>query len=116
MLTCYLKYGPAATVPECRDMATSMGTSDILLLKNHGVLTAGRSIAEAFTRLWYITKAAEIQVQAMSSPNAIEAVELIDQKTVKYYKNSRFIKIVADSEFAHQMRLVDRDLPGYNDM
>ena len=52
----------------------------------------------------------------MSSPNAIEAVELIDQKTVKYYKNSRFIKIVADSEFAHQIRLVDRDLPGYNDI
>ena len=32
-------YGPAATVAECNDMATSMGTTNILLLKNHGVLT-----------------------------------------------------------------------------
>lgn len=109
-------YGPAATVPECREMATSMGNSDILLLKNHGVLTTGRTIAEAFTRLWYITRAAEIQVQAMASPHAMEAVELIDDETVEYYKGTKFIKIVADSEFAHQVRLVDRDLPGYDDI
>ena len=52
----------------------------------------------------------------MSSPNAVEAVELINPKTVKYYKKSPFIRIIADSEYAHQMRLVDRDLPGYDDI
>ena len=52
----------------------------------------------------------------MASPHAVEAVELIDDETVEYYKGTKFIKIVADSEFAHQVRLVDRDLPGYDDI
>lgn len=34
----------------------------IMLLENHGVVTVGETIADAMFRLWYVTKAAEIQV------------------------------------------------------
>ncbi|SAL60229.1 aldolase II superfamily protein [Caballeronia udeis] len=38
----------------------SIGDKDYLILRNHGLLTTGRSIAEAFTRMYYLNKACEI--------------------------------------------------------
>ena len=42
-------------------------SNGILILRNHGVLTCGLTVAEAFTRLYYIHKAAAIQVKTMAA-------------------------------------------------
>ena len=44
--------------------------SGILILRNHGVLTCGLTVAEAFTRLYYVTRASAIQVKAMAAAAA----------------------------------------------
>jgi len=55
-------------------IAAALGDADVLFLKNHGVMVAGASIAEAWDDLYYLERAAEVQVKAMSSGRALKAV------------------------------------------
>lgn len=55
-------------------IAAAMGEADILFLKNHGVMVAGASIAEAWDDLYYLERAAEVQLKAMSSNQALKPV------------------------------------------
>ena len=45
----------------------SIGSKDYLILRNHGLLTTGRSVAEAFTRMFYLNRACEIQLATLSA-------------------------------------------------
>ena len=42
-----------------------------MILRNHGVLTAGRTIAEAFVLMFYVEKACEAQILAQSTGSAL---------------------------------------------
>ncbi len=55
-------------------IAEAMGDADILFLKNHGVMVAGASIAEAWDDLYYLERAAEVQIRAMSCNRALKPV------------------------------------------
>jgi len=48
-------------------IAAVLGANDILFLKNHGVMVCGPNIAEAWDDLYYLERAAEVQLKAMSS-------------------------------------------------
>jgi ribulose-5-phosphate 4-epimerase/fuculose-1-phosphate aldolase len=52
-------------------IAAAMGDADILFLKNHGVMVAGASIAETWDDLYYLERAAEVQLKAMSCNQAL---------------------------------------------
>jgi ribulose-5-phosphate 4-epimerase/fuculose-1-phosphate aldolase len=55
-------------------IARAMGDADILFLKNHGVMVAGASIAEAWDDLYYLERAAEAQWRAMNSNRPLKTV------------------------------------------
>jgi len=55
-------------------IAETIGDADILFLKNHGVMVAGASIAEAWDDLYYLERAAEVQLKAMSTNRPLKAV------------------------------------------
>jgi ribulose-5-phosphate 4-epimerase/fuculose-1-phosphate aldolase len=55
-------------------IAQTIGDADIVFLKNHGVLVAGESIAEAWDDLYYLERAAEVQLKAMTSNRPLKAV------------------------------------------
>lgn len=48
-------------------IAESMGDANIIFMRNHGVLVAGASIAEAWDDLYFLERAAETQIKAMST-------------------------------------------------
>jgi len=52
-------------------IAGTMGDADIVFMKNHGVLVVGPTIAEAWDDLYYLERAAEAQVKAMSTGRAL---------------------------------------------
>lgn len=56
-------------------IAASMGQADIVFLKNHGVMVTAPSIAQAWDDLYYLERAAEVQLKAMSSGRALKAIE-----------------------------------------
>jgi ribulose-5-phosphate 4-epimerase/fuculose-1-phosphate aldolase len=46
----------------------------VLLLGNHGVIVVGNSVAEAFDELYYLEKAAEVQVLALSTQRPLAVI------------------------------------------
>ncbi len=55
-------------------IAASLGGADVVFLKNHGVMVVGASAAEAWDDLYYLERAAEAQLLALSTGRALEAV------------------------------------------
>ena len=59
--------GLALDAAEGDRIAATMGDADIVFLRNHGVMVVGPTIAEAWDDLYYLERAAEVQVHAMST-------------------------------------------------
>ena len=63
--------GLALTESEGVRLVGHLGNHPAMLLRNHGTLTVGRTVAEAYVVMATLIKACEIQVAAFSSPNLI---------------------------------------------
>lgn len=48
-------------------IATAMGDADVVFMRNHGVMVTAPTIAMAWDDLYYLERAAEVQVKAMST-------------------------------------------------
>lgn len=59
--------GLALDAAEGDRIAAAMGEADILFMRNHGVMVTGPSIAEAWDDLYYLERAAEVQIRALST-------------------------------------------------
>src|ERR1700712_1541533 len=59
--------GLAATLQEGERLAALMGKQTILFMRNHGVVTVGATVAEAYRRLYKLERACRTQVLAMST-------------------------------------------------
>jgi ribulose-5-phosphate 4-epimerase/fuculose-1-phosphate aldolase len=55
-------------------IAAAMGQSDIVFMKNHGVMVVGPSIAEAWDDLYYLERACEAQRLAMATGRPLKPV------------------------------------------
>ena len=66
--------GLALDNAEGERIARAAGTADVLMLKNHGPLVLGPSIAEAWDDLYYLERAAEVQLKAMASGRPLQRV------------------------------------------
>jgi len=63
--------GVALSEAEGTRLTCNLGHYPAMLLRNHGTLTVGRTIGEAYVVMATLIKACEIQVAALSSPNLI---------------------------------------------
>jgi ribulose-5-phosphate 4-epimerase/fuculose-1-phosphate aldolase len=59
--------GPSMRLDERARLVKSMGDKDAIILRNHGLLTVGGTIPEAFIRFWRLNRACEIQLAAQSA-------------------------------------------------
>lgn len=67
--------GLALDDAEGERIARAVGDADVIMLKNHGPLVLGPSIAEAWDDLYYLERAAEVQLKAMASGRLLKPVE-----------------------------------------
>ena len=56
-------------------LCQAMGNNKVYFHANHGVIVAGKSVAEAFDDLYYLERAAEIVVKAMSTGRPLKIIE-----------------------------------------
>src|SRR5215471_4506800 len=54
--------GPAINPEEGARLARVIGDKSILFMANHGISTVGPTVAEAYARLYYIERAAQVQL------------------------------------------------------
>ncbi|MFV3129058.1 class II aldolase/adducin family protein [Niveispirillum sp. KHB5.9] len=59
--------GIATDLDERERLVADLGTKNILLLRNHGTLAVGSSIATAFLRIYFMERACEAQVHMLSA-------------------------------------------------
>ncbi len=57
--------GPAVDPQEGERLAKVIGDKTVLFMANHGITTMGESVADAYDRLYYVERAAQVQIYAM---------------------------------------------------
>ena len=85
----YKEFGGLGFEEESKKMANCIGNHNILLLANHGILTAGPTVAQAFDDLYYFEKACETYITALSTGKKLniaspEVAEKTAQETENY--------------------------------
>jgi len=81
-LVCYHPYGIATdNSEECELLGRDLGDRWIMIMQNHGLLTVGRSVAEAFYHLYTVENACKVQVDVLASGAEIvtPAPEVVDE-------------------------------------
>lgn len=56
--------GPSLYLDERERLARSLGTKHIMILRNHGLMTVGKTVAAAFQRLYRLERACQVQIDA----------------------------------------------------
>lgn len=67
-----------------------LGNKRVMILKNHGFLTAGRTVGEAFTLMFFLEKAASAQLAAQSTnqPLTILSQEVAEHTALQFGDDS----------------------------
>ncbi len=73
--------GPALHDEEKPRLVADLGDKSCLILRNHGLLTVGETVAEAFVHMYYLEASCAIQVRAQSGGGELIPVpkEIIDR-------------------------------------
>lgn len=67
-LTCYHRYDVATNnQEECRRLGEDIADKWLMIMHNHGLLSAGRTVGEAFYYLYMLENACKVQVDVMQS-------------------------------------------------
>jgi ribulose-5-phosphate 4-epimerase/fuculose-1-phosphate aldolase len=101
--------GISLELDERQRIVKSMGTAHSLILRNHGLLTVGRSVAEAFTRMYYLNRACEIQVQTLSmGQKVILPSREVCEHAAKQHDDYAYLDTVhLDREWTALLRLIE---------
>jgi ribulose-5-phosphate 4-epimerase/fuculose-1-phosphate aldolase len=105
--------GLANEQAEGERLAAAMGDKRVLFMENHGVLVVGESIAAAFDDLYFLERACQVQVLAMSTGRPLKRVTGNMAATFGAWPGMN--GPYAQTHFTAMKRLLDRDNPGYAD-
>ena len=108
--------GLALGAEEQQRLAARLGTLDGLILDNHGVLTVGRTVAEAFMLMHLLERAAQAQLRAQAGARAgiqVVADDLAQRTWREWVGNGQ--EWDGDLEWPALLRRLDRLSPGYAD-
>ncbi len=63
--------GMSTSAEECESISNDLGKNNVMILRNHGLLTAGRTIAEAFMLMYYLDRSCKVQLDLSTSEKEI---------------------------------------------
>jgi len=94
-------------------LVRDLGDKRSMILRNHGLLTAGRTIPEAFSLMFYLERACEIQIAALEG-----GAELVIPPPEVCEKAARQAEEedggpIGDREWAAHIRMLDREDQSY---
>jgi len=106
--------GIALSMGERERLVAALGPHNALILRNHGTLTAGRSVGAAFVEMYYLEKAAQAQLLAQSTGDALihpsaEVCALTDQQWQANFGGAN------QQEWSELLRRLDRIDRSYRD-
>ena len=105
--------GVALVDDEKPRLVHDLGTKRFLMLRNHGLLTVGRSVAEAFVAMYFFETSCRIQVAAMSGGQPLRRIgqSIIDGAQAQWEQVTRGTG--GGLAWPALLRKLDRINPGY---
>ena len=58
--------GMSTSTEECEKIFKDLGNNNTMILRNHGLLTTGKTIGEAFMLMYYLDRACKVQLDLLS--------------------------------------------------
>jgi ribulose-5-phosphate 4-epimerase/fuculose-1-phosphate aldolase len=108
--------GLAFDETEGERLARALGDKSVLMMANHGVLVVGKTIPQAFERLYFLERAAQAQVLALSTGRPLKAIpEAIIKMTVAQFTAGGSVggRDRAELHFDALKRVLDRSHSDY---
>jgi ribulose-5-phosphate 4-epimerase/fuculose-1-phosphate aldolase len=107
--------GPAVDLDEQKRLVSDLGSHVAMILRNHGLLAVGATIPEAFITLYWLERACQAQVLAVSTekPLTTPKAEVIETTNQRYKPGQR--RSIGELEWAGLLRLVERRYPGFRE-
>lgn len=111
--------GIAVNSEEKKRLVADLGDKPALILRNHGLLTVGKTPGQAFLRMFYLERACQIQVDAMAggAPLVLPPPEVCEH-TARQFAGEDGDRDYADDgspslAWQAMLRLVERIAPDY---
>ena len=106
--------GSTLLLEEREKLAADLGSADVLILRNHGLLSVGRTIAEAFLYLYRLESACRVQLDAMACGRLQYPPQEAVERSARQMRE--FARCAADTgqlEFDALVRLVEAKDPSF---
>ena len=105
--------GVALDVAEQESLVRDLGDNNAMILRNHGLLTVGRTVGEAFNAMHRLELACKTQIAALSMGRELNPVAqaVLDKTYMNYQPQTR--RPFGVMEWPAMLRMLDRRDPGY---
>mgnify|MGYP006412019509 CR=1 FL=1 len=108
----YNDFGGLGFEEESNKMASTIGNNHSMLLANHGILTVGQTVAEAFDELYYFEKACETYITALSTNQKLNIVSSkVAEKTAQEWEN--YPVNMGQQHLNEIKKILDKEEPNY---
>lgn len=104
--------GVALALDERVRLVADLGDKQVMILRNHGLLSAGQTIPEAFILMFYLERACEVQITAQSTGAEL----IVPPATVcEHSAEQQDLEDLGQLEWPALLRLLDREDPSYRE-
>jgi ribulose-5-phosphate 4-epimerase/fuculose-1-phosphate aldolase len=106
--------GIALDSDEQKRLVADIGDKDVLILRNHGLLTMGKSVPEAFELMYFLERACQIQLAALAGSSTVvyPSPEISERTSAQFAGDSSYVQ---GRDWQALLRLLDRIDPSYRD-
>jgi len=105
--------GIALDLDERDRLVSDLGEHRAMILQNHGLLVAGRTIPEAFNNIYYLERACQAQVAALAGgTELVTPPEAVRQHTAEQFHREGSLEHY-EMMWESCLRLVEHDRPDY---
>ena len=102
--------GLSTDVGERDRLAENLGKRNAMILRNHGLLTCGESVGEAFMSMYYLERACTVQIQVLASGQefTLPGPEVCEEAAKQYLQFPH-----GHYEWPALLRLVEKNSPAF---
>lgn len=106
--------GIALDLDEQQRLVKNLGKHNVLILRNHGLLTAGPTVRSAFEEMYYLELACQIQLDATSQgAKLVYPPEEVCERAARQFATSN--DFIRDRDWHALRRMLDRKDPSYRE-
>ncbi|MBW4934053.1 class II aldolase/adducin family protein [Marinobacter sp. F4206] len=107
--------GVALREDEKARLQKDLGNNNFMILRNHGLLTTGGSIADAFLGMYILQRACEVQIQALSGNREMTPIPGGIVDTIRQQAEQVTRGMGGNLAWPGLLRKLDRVNPGFRD-